>query len=149
MKNLINIDEAAKMLNITPHTLRDYDNRGIINSIRTLGNQRTFKLEDIESYLSGNRSNVIDVREYNQIYSEHFVKNENRTDKILSLCKHRNNTLILKYINFISNNIERCNTKHYTIDISNLNLWELNSGYSIIQLLIEGIPKFIEHCIIN
>lgn len=42
------IGEAARMLGVTPDTLRRWEAEGRITSTRTLGNQRRFELAEIE-----------------------------------------------------------------------------------------------------
>jgi len=48
MKTLYTVSEAAKMLEISPDTLRLWDKQGIAHALRTPTNQRRFTLEEIE-----------------------------------------------------------------------------------------------------
>ena len=43
----ISLEEAARMLNVCPTTVRRYTNRGALKHYRTAGNQRRFKLSDV------------------------------------------------------------------------------------------------------
>lgn len=48
---IISLEEAARILNVCPTTVRRYTNRGVLKHIRTEGNQRRFKLSDILEFL--------------------------------------------------------------------------------------------------
>lgn len=48
---LISLDEAAKLLEVCPTTVRRYTNKGMLKHIRTAGNQRRFKLSDVLGFL--------------------------------------------------------------------------------------------------
>jgi MerR family transcriptional regulator, copper efflux regulator len=53
-KKLISIKEAAKMLGVTPLTLRNWDNNGKLKAMRhPLNNYRVYKVEEIELLLKG------------------------------------------------------------------------------------------------
>lgn len=41
---------AARLLGVHPQTLRDYEARGLIESFRTVGGQRRFRLADVEAF---------------------------------------------------------------------------------------------------
>ncbi len=43
----ITLEEAARILNVCPTTVRRYTNRGILKHYRTAGNQRRFRLSDV------------------------------------------------------------------------------------------------------
>jgi len=43
----ISLEEAARILNVCPTTVRRYTNRGVLQHYRTAGNQRRFKLSDV------------------------------------------------------------------------------------------------------
>jgi len=43
----ISLEEAARILNVCPTTVRRYTNRGVLRHYRTAGNQRRFKLSDV------------------------------------------------------------------------------------------------------
>lgn len=43
----ISLEEAARILNVCPTTVRRYTNRGVLKHHRTVGNQRRFKLSDV------------------------------------------------------------------------------------------------------
>ena len=44
---VISLEEAARVLNVCPTTVRRYTNRGVLHHIRTAGNQRRFRLSDV------------------------------------------------------------------------------------------------------
>jgi len=48
---LISLEEAAKLLEVCPTTVRRYTNKGLLKHIRTAGNQRRFKLSDVLGFL--------------------------------------------------------------------------------------------------
>lgn len=43
----ISLEDAARILNVCPTTVRRYTNRGVLKHYRTAGNQRRFKLSDV------------------------------------------------------------------------------------------------------
>lgn len=48
---IISLEEAARLLNVCPTTVRRYTNRGVLRHIRTAGNQRRFRLSDVLSFM--------------------------------------------------------------------------------------------------
>lgn len=48
---VISLEEAARVLNVCPTTVRRYTNRGVLRHHRTAGNQRRFKLSDVLAFL--------------------------------------------------------------------------------------------------
>jgi len=48
---VISLEEAARVLNVCPTTVRRYTNRGALRCLRTAGNQRRFKLSDVLSFM--------------------------------------------------------------------------------------------------
>ena len=55
----ISLEEAARILNVCPTTVRRYTNRGALKHLRTVGNQRRFRLSDVLAFLeSSTRPNV-------------------------------------------------------------------------------------------
>ena len=55
---LLRPKEAAKMLGVTTTTLREWDKRGVLHSVRTPGNQRRFHENEIKK-LMGISDNTI------------------------------------------------------------------------------------------
>lgn len=53
MNKLLSPQQAAKMLNVTITTLRNWDVAGKIKAIRTLGGHRRYKLQDIKKIVDG------------------------------------------------------------------------------------------------
>lgn len=47
----ISLEETARILNVCPTTVRRYTNRGLLNHLRTPGNQRRFKLSEVLSFM--------------------------------------------------------------------------------------------------
>jgi|YNPBryBLVA2012_1023415.scaffolds.fasta_scaffold00844_6 excisionase family DNA binding protein len=47
----ITLEEAARVLNVCPTTVRRYTNRGVLKHFRTAGNQRRFRLSDVLSFM--------------------------------------------------------------------------------------------------
>lgn len=47
----ITLEEAARILNVCPTTVRRYTNRGLLKHYRTAGNQRRFKLSDVLAFM--------------------------------------------------------------------------------------------------
>lgn len=55
----ISLEDAARILNVCPTTVRRYTNRGVLKHYRTAGNQRRFKLSDVLVFME--RGAVEDV----------------------------------------------------------------------------------------
>jgi len=55
-KKFLSPSDAAKMLMISPITLRQWAQRGLLPAFTTLGGHRRFKLEDIEAFLNKNNT---------------------------------------------------------------------------------------------
>lgn len=47
----ISLEDAARILNVCPTTVRRYTNRGVLPHFRTAGNQRRFRLSDVISFM--------------------------------------------------------------------------------------------------
>lgn len=47
----ISLEEAARVLDVCPTTVRRYTNRGVLPHFRTAGNQRRFRLSDVLSFM--------------------------------------------------------------------------------------------------
>ena len=47
-QTIFTIQETANYLGVSPNTLRRWEETGLIKPIRTLGNQRRYRLEDIK-----------------------------------------------------------------------------------------------------
>ncbi|MCL5103816.1 MAG: helix-turn-helix domain-containing protein [Armatimonadetes bacterium] len=50
----ISLEEAARILNVCPTTVRRYTNRGTLKHFRTAGNQRRFRLSDVLVFMESN-----------------------------------------------------------------------------------------------
>lgn len=55
-KKLLTISEASKFLGVSPDTLRRWEKNGHINPIRTLGNNRRYRINDLEDIKSKSNS---------------------------------------------------------------------------------------------
>lgn len=51
---VISLEEAARVLNVCPTTVRRYTNRGALEHLRTAGNQRRFRLSDVLAFMEKN-----------------------------------------------------------------------------------------------
>ena len=49
----VSLEEAARILNVCPTTVRRYTNRGVLKHFRTAGNQRRFRLSDVLVFMEG------------------------------------------------------------------------------------------------
>ena len=47
----LTLEEAARILNVCPTTVRRYTNRGVLKHLRTAGNQRRFRLSDVLAFM--------------------------------------------------------------------------------------------------
>lgn len=47
----ISLEEAARILNVCPTTVRRYTNKGVLKHYRTAGNQRRFRLSDVLGFM--------------------------------------------------------------------------------------------------
>ena len=47
----LTLEEAARILNVCPTTVRRYTNRGSLKHLRTAGNQRRFRLSDVLAFM--------------------------------------------------------------------------------------------------
>lgn len=52
----VSLEEAARILNVCPTTVRRYTNRGVLKHFRTAGNQRRFRLSDVLVFMDGGRA---------------------------------------------------------------------------------------------
>ena len=58
----VSLEEAARVLNVCPTTVRRYTNRGVLRHYRTAGNQRRFKLSDVLAFMeSGRRGGAVET----------------------------------------------------------------------------------------
>ena len=47
----LSLEDAARILNVCPTTVRRYTNRGVLPHYRTVGNQRRFRLSDVIAFM--------------------------------------------------------------------------------------------------
>ena len=57
----LSLEDAARILNVCPTTVRRYTNRGLLKHYRTAGNQRRFRLSDILEFLESHGAAGIDL----------------------------------------------------------------------------------------
>ena len=51
-KKYLSVNEVAKLLGVTPLTIRNWDNRGVLSAYRNpINNYRMYKIEDVETLL--------------------------------------------------------------------------------------------------
>lgn len=57
-ERLVNISEAAKILGVSPRTLRRWDEKGILKSFSRIGNRkdRRYKVSEVKKLLNKNHS---------------------------------------------------------------------------------------------
>ncbi|MHB0997929.1 MAG: MerR family transcriptional regulator [Armatimonadota bacterium] len=48
----ISLEDAARILNVCPTTVRRYTNKGLLKHYRTAGNQRRFRLSDVLAFMN-------------------------------------------------------------------------------------------------
>jgi len=51
----LSLEDAARLLNVCPTTVRRYTNRGLLPHLRTAGNQRRFRLSDVLAFLEAQK----------------------------------------------------------------------------------------------
>lgn len=100
MQELLTVSQAAKILGITTTTLREWESSGYILSIRTKGNHRRYKKEDIQNIIGNNKiSNVESVAIYCRV-SSHEQKQkgdlERQKNRLIEYCAR--NGYKLEYI---------------------------------------------------
>lgn len=54
----VTLEEAARILNVCPTTVRRYTNRGVLKHFRTAGNQRRFRLSDVLVFMESSNRRV-------------------------------------------------------------------------------------------
>ena len=52
----VSLEEAARILNVCPASVRRYTNRGLLKHYRTPGNQRRFKLSDVLAFMESKQA---------------------------------------------------------------------------------------------
>ncbi len=57
----LTLEEAARVLNVCPTTVRRYTNKGLLNHFRTPGNQRRFRLSEVLSFMESNAATDMDI----------------------------------------------------------------------------------------
>lgn len=103
-QKLVSIGKAADLLGVHVDTLREWDNDGRLVPVKTLGNHRRYKLEDIES-LCGDKpkkpkSDLIRVACYARV-SSHEQKQkgdlERQAGRILTYCAEKQYHVVKSY----------------------------------------------------
>jgi len=54
----LSLEDAARILNVCPTTVRRYTNRGVLKHVRTAGNQRRFRLSDVLAFLESQGGHI-------------------------------------------------------------------------------------------
>lgn len=103
-QKLISISKAAEILGVSINTLRLWDQEGKLSSVKTLGNHRRYKLEDIE-VLCGvvpkiNKNDLVKVACYARV-SSHEQKTkgdlERQAGRILTYCSEKGYHVVKSY----------------------------------------------------
>lgn len=71
MKNLLGINEAAKILGVSVQTLRNWDANGYLKSVKTAGGHRRYKIDDVKN--ASNKSYEV-VFSYEGLHLAHLEK---------------------------------------------------------------------------
>lgn len=79
MKKYLSVQEAADYLDIHPDTLRDWENKGWVKSIRTPGKHRRFKLDDLDS-VSQSHSPSLSVIDRMMLMNQHLILKKNDSE---------------------------------------------------------------------
>lgn len=101
--NLIDISEAAQRLGVTMITLRRWDALGKLKSVRTLGNHRRYRLEEIEAIV--NSVEVVQSAQRNAfIYCRVSTKKQQESgnlqrqrDRLIQYCQDKHYTVVAIY----------------------------------------------------
>jgi len=89
--NLVSISKAAKIFGVSISTLRRWESEGKLNPIKTYGNHRRYKLDDVEYVCKEEteKSSIVKVATYSRV-SSHEQKQkgdlERQNGRILSYC---------------------------------------------------------------
>jgi len=104
MSQLVSIGKASKILGVSIDTLRIWDRENKLSPVKTLGNHRRYKMEDIES-LCGNqtkkdKSDLVRVCCYARV-SSHEQKQkgdlERQAGRILTYCAEKGYHVVKSY----------------------------------------------------
>ena len=101
--NLIDISEAAQRLGVTMITLRRWDALGKLKSVRTFGNHRRYRLEEIEAIV--NSVEVVQSAQRNAfIYCRVATKKQQESgnlqrqrDRLIQYCQDKHYTVVAVY----------------------------------------------------
>ena len=97
--NLIDISEAAQRLGVTMVTLRRWDTSGKLKSVRTFGNHRRYRIDEIEAIV--NQVDAVQPLRGNAfIYCRVSTKKQQESGNL-----QRQQELLIQY----------CQDKHYTV----------------------------------
>lgn len=98
--NLIDISEAAQRLGVTTLTLRRWDTSGKLKSVRTFGNHRRYRLEEIEAIV--NQVAIVPFTQSNAfIYCRVSTKKQQASGNL-----NRQQERLIQY----------CEEKHYKVE---------------------------------
>ena len=101
--NLIDISEAAQRLGVTMITLRRWDALGKLKSVRTFGNHRRYRLEEIEAIV--NSVEIVQSAQRNAfIYCRVSTKKQQESgnlqrqrDRLIQYCQDKHYTVVAIY----------------------------------------------------
>ncbi|MFA5349447.1 MAG: IS607 family transposase [Candidatus Paceibacterota bacterium] len=87
MTNHVTLLRASQILGVTTQTLRDWDNRGIIKTVRTAGNQRRIPEYEISRLLGSNKIEKTITIAYCRVSTQKQDENlERQVGRVLEYC---------------------------------------------------------------
>lgn len=101
--NLIDISEASQRLGVTIATLRRWDTSGKLKSVRTFGNHRRYRLEEIEALVNPT-GDIPSTRKKAFIYCRVSTKKQQESghlqrqrDRLIQYCQDKHYTVVTLY----------------------------------------------------
>lgn len=87
MINHVTLSKASKILGVTTQTLRDWNNKGIIKTIRTIGNQRRVPESEISRILGIQKQDKVVTIAYCRVSTQKQDENlERQVGRVLEHC---------------------------------------------------------------
>ena len=78
-KEFLRVGEAAKLLKVTPQTVRKYRDKGFIKGYKTPGGQTLYNRKELEAYLYGEP-----VLEEKPLRAVHYARSSNGSRKLIN-----------------------------------------------------------------
>jgi len=103
LNNLIDINEAAQRLGVTITTLRRWDTSGKLNAVRTFGNHRRYRLDEIEALVNQeNKASSSTIKAF--IYCRVSTKKQQESgnlmrqrERLIQYCHDKNYKVVTIY----------------------------------------------------